>query len=364
MKILIVKASSLGDIIHTFSVVGYLHQKFPKAQIDWIVESSFADVVEAHPFVNRVYRVETKKWRKGRKWKAFWQVRKELRQNRYDVVFDLQGNFKSGLTTLQTKTKDKVGFGFKTVSEWPNLFVTNVKMNPPKGQNIREDYLYLVQNYFGDNEKYQDGGVRLSLSFEQAKQIQSLLSHPALTNGKKVMVCPGSAWPNKQMTTLALRDFLHKVQEDTNCCYLLVWGNDSERKMAREIHRGFQENSVIVDRLEIAVLQNLMDQLDLVIAMDSLPLHLAGTTSTPTFSIFGPSSAIKYRPIGRHHHSFQGSCPYQKIFEKRCPLLRTCPTGACIRYLTGPEIFTNCELKNILAEVFDDYRYTDRESKF
>ena len=82
-----------------------------------------------------------------------------------------------------------------------------------------------------------------------------------------------------------------------------------------------------------------MASVDMVIAMDSLPLHLAGTTETPTFSIFGASSANKYKPKGKKHLAFQGTCPYKRTFERRCPVLRTCSTGACIRDLHGEELF-------------------------
>jgi len=343
-RILIVKTSALGDIIHAFPVAGYLHQKFPDAQIDWVVELPFAGLVEAHPLVKKIFPIETKKWRRGKEWQTFWQVRKQLRQHTYDSVFDLQGNFKSASITLQAKALKKVGFGKKTVPEWPNLLVTNFKADPPVGRNIREDYLSLVQTYFEDTFPYDDKGIKLKITSEQSCKIQQILSHSSLKQGKKVMVCPGSSWPNKQMNQQALIDLLKCFNRDTPCCFLLIWGNEWERKIAQNVHAALKTPSVVIDKLPIPVLQNLMDQLDLVIAMDSLPLHLAGTTSTPTFSVFGASLSHKYRPFGVQHSSFQGSCPYKKTFEKRCPILRTCKTGACIRTLSGADVFTSYAL--------------------
>jgi heptosyltransferase-1 len=95
----------------------------------------------------------------------------------------------------------------------------------------------------------------------------------------------------------------------------------------------------ILDRLPLPVLQNFMAAVDLVIAMDSLPLHLAATTSTATYGFFGPSLGLKYQPQGPQHHAFQGCCPYGQIFAKRCPALRTCPTGACLREANGEQLF-------------------------
>ena len=83
-----------------------------------------------------------------------------------------------------------------------------------------------------------------------------------------------------------------------------------------------------------------MAEMDLVLAVDSLTLHLAGTTSTKTFSVFGPSAA-EYQPEGERHQTYQGKCPYGRLFEKRCPVLRTCSTGACTRGIEGKQLFLN-----------------------
>jgi heptosyltransferase-1 len=80
-----------------------------------------------------------------------------------------------------------------------------------------------------------------------------------------------------------------------------------------------------------------MKGMDLVISMDSLPLHLAGSLNIPTFGVFGPSSAQKYNPSPSP--AFQAACPYNEVFMKRCPKLRTCPTGACLKNLEGDRLY-------------------------
>lgn len=342
MKILIIKTSSLGDIIHAFTTVQYLRSKFPSAQIDWVVEKPFAEIVKAHPAVNNVYCVDTKAWRKrffNREHIA--QIRsfvKNLRGHHYDVAFDLQGNSKSGLICFMTRAKAKVGFGSKTVSEWPNRLFTNQTFDPPPGNNIRSDNLFLAQSFFKDLFPFKDRGVLLKIQPEQQLYIQKILES---LNGKKakVMVCPGSAWKNKQVTREALADFLKRLQQHLDCYFLFIWGTPDEKKWVMELQALFSDTSVVLDRMPLPVLQNLMDKMDQVIAMDSLPLHLAGTTSVSTFSVFGPSLSAKYKPEGVQHLSLQGICPYGRTFVKRCPILRTCPTGSCIRDLSGQAIF-------------------------
>jgi heptosyltransferase-1 len=79
------------------------------------------------------------------------------------------------------------------------------------------------------------------------------------------------------------------------------------------------------------------------VGADSLPLHLAGWFSTPSFSLFGPSSDFYYAPKGDCHASWQGSCPYNITFVKRCPRLRSCETGACLRQAPDKSIKESLE---------------------
>jgi len=343
MKILIVKTSALGDIIHAFPTLQYLRHKFPEAQIDWIVEKPFAEIVQAHPDVNKTLLVDTRTWRNemfaATTWEEIRSFRKSLHQQEYDVVFDLQSNIKSGLLTFQTKAKDKVGFGKETVHESPNLFFTNKRWDPPRARNIREDYLFLAQSYFNDFETPAPQAVLFKLDARQQASLKMVLNLPCMAEKSKVMVCPGSAWRNKQLEKSALIDFLKLIRDQKQCHLVLAWGNSEEKLQAEELHAQFLGQSTILDRLSLPVLQNVMNRMELVIAVDSLPLHLAGTTSVKTFSVFGPSCADKFKPEGKKHQTFQGLCPYGRLFEKRCPVLRTCSTGACIKSITGQALY-------------------------
>lgn len=348
MRILIVKMSSLGDIIHIFPVLQYLKQIYPYATIDWVVERPFAELVRAHPLVNHVFCAQTKKWRsksfKGGVWQEIKHFYHELRQNTYDIVFDLQGNVKSAFISAFVKSAIKVGFGLFSVPEWPNRLVTNKCYNPPKGKNIREDYLFLVQSVFEDFTPVGNEGVQLNLTVQEKTQLEPVLKELQGIEGLKVLVCPGSNWANKQLSKETLQWFLHCLSKQLEVYFLFIWGNQEERSLSEALLARLPHQGAVVEKLSLPALQNLMTQVDLVLAMDSLPLHLAGTTSTPSYSVFGASSAHKYKPMGEQHKAYQGSCPYGKKFDKRCTLLRTCQTGACIKQLEGQQLFDHfCE---------------------
>lgn len=345
MKILIVKTSSLGDVIHSFGVLDYLKRRSSVTQIDWVVEQSCYSLIESHPLVDNTIIIDTKKWRSDFSLKEkivhFWQVRKKLRATHYDLVFDLQGNTKSGFITFLASATHKIGFGWRSVPEILNFFVTNMHYSLSPNNNIRSDYLSLVKNYFGDssNEDTCYGKINLEIDEDQQLSLYKMLTHQNLHAKKLVLVCYGSRWENKQLSTPSLVDFLHRFAADDDVAFIFTWADSNEQKIAINLHNHFCDNSIIAEKMSLPMLQHLMGRVDLVVAMDSLPLHLCGTTDTPSFSVFGPSSAQKYQPQGPQHHCLQGKCPEGITFDKRCARLRSCETGACLKNITGEQLY-------------------------
>lgn len=327
MHYLIVKTSAFGDIVQSYAVLEYLKERDPNCQIDWVVERRMADIVSNHPLVDRTILIDTHAWRKNLKnsLSDMKSAISNIRETRYDALFDLQSNVKSSLITLFAHAKDKVGFGFKTAHESMSSLVLSKKYNPPKGLNIREEYLYIVQSYFSDFTAVQP---------KTLLKVEKTLSIPSAN----WMVCPGSNWKNKQLTLETLTSFLEKCKVQYRPTYLFLCGSDDEKRVATLLMEKFP-GSELLFRPNLAELQNIMASMQIVISMDSLPLHFAATANVPTFSFFGPSSARKYAPHGALHGTFQGSCPYGETFEKRCTKLRTCPTGACLRSADSERLF-------------------------
>ncbi len=344
MKILIVKTSSLGDIVQAFPVISYIKKKFPESTIDWVVEEPFASLVSAHPAVDHTLIIDTKSWRKsffslGMQSKMLQSV-KRVRQDHYDVIFDLQGNVKSGVVTAFARGKAKVGFSRDSVTEWPNVLCTNKRFSTPEGLNVRSTYLHLVQSFFNDFGPVAFGTSPVVLKLSSAEQQQLNALHEDLKKRVKplVMVCHGSNWKNKQLTLEALSEFLKLLEVHLECDYAFGWGSEIEKGEAQSLKKEFN-TSLLLPKMSLPLLQHLMADMSLIIAMDSLPLHLSATTSTATFSVFGASLGERYAPCGEKHHFVQGSCPYGRSFNTRCPILRSCPTGACIRELSGKHLF-------------------------
>lgn len=337
-KFLIIKTSALGDILQTFPVVEYLRLKFPEAEIDWVVESRCASVVEAHPAICKVITIDTsflrKNWFHQKSWHILKNFKKELQKKRYEVIFDLQGNIKSGVITFLAKGEKKVGFGWKSAKEKPNVFATDIGVNPPFSLPIRQKYLNVIQSYFQDQEIFTGKSTSLLLSAQE--KIEEFSQKPLF------MVALGSKWENKKLSLETAEAFLQHISLSYDPYFLFVWESEKEKKEAEALSLLFPKSKVL-GKLSLSLWQAWMKKSDLVICVDSAALHLCATTETPSFSIFGPSLSSIYKPEQARHHSFQANCPYGARFQERCSLLRTCSTGACMKEISAEALFNAFE---------------------
>lgn len=327
MKALIVKLSSLGDIVQAMAAASYL--KGRGFHVTWVVDRQFAGLVAACPYVDKVIELPLHFWKRQAPGLAeLYEHYKRLRCDKYDLLFDLQGNCKSALVAAFCRAKYKIGFGKKTIAEWPALFACHFHFDPPSGLNIRDDYLHIVQSYFSDRSFYRSPPIRLRVTED--------LKTPFQTAHLKVIVAAGAQWTNKELRWETLLGLIQKLDRAFAIEWLFSSGSEREKSYADTLSQSVK----VARRLHLAPLahlQQVMLAADAVFAVDSLPLHLAGLGDVPSFAIFGPSLAAKFAPLSST--TFQGSCPYGESFSKRCSKLRTCQTGACIKDIDLGELY-------------------------
>jgi heptosyltransferase-1 len=162
MRVLIVKISALGDVIHALPALAWLKSADPEMEIDWLVEEGFAPLLDGHPLLRRVHRLGLKHWRRqgwGASLKGVRQVLQLLREQNYDLVLDLQGNSKSGLFTLFSGAAKRYGFGRDGVREWPNLLATNRKVTlEPEDHHISDRSLAVARAAFPEGTEAPSAG--------------------------------------------------------------------------------------------------------------------------------------------------------------------------------------------------------------
>lgn len=338
MRITIVKCSSLGDIVQALPVAAFLKKTLPGVTLAWVCEQSFASLVSSCSQIDDVLTIDSKLWRKKwlskESWRNFFCCFSTLRSHKSDLVIDLQGNTKSALITAILPSARKVGFGKKNIAERPALWVTHEQYHPPAGGNIRLDYLLLAAHAIGlqevDHELF---SIELKAADQRQDQLHAMIYEKRKEGKGIALIAPFSFWPNKQLADQQIKTFILHLQNRHNLFSFLLWGSEEEKKKALLLAEA-TGSALLPSKYSAAQLQQIIALADLLIAMDSLPLHLAAATNTPTYSFFGPSLASKYAPLGSRRHGYlQGSCPYGLAFDKRCPKLRSCASGACLKTL-------------------------------
>lgn len=342
MKILIVKTSAIGDVIHTLPIIEELKKRYPTAEIDWVVEKSCFDFLTAHSALSRVLLADMKSWRKKLWKKAIWKEMayflKRLRHVHYDLLFDFQGNTKSALVTWFARAQTKVGFGWHSLPEKLNYFVTHTHYDVPAQVKAHHRYLSLLEAYFRDTGCRKKEGYAFELTEVEKVLVCQFKAQPLMQHSLRLMIAFGSKWKNKKLDDATLKAFLNKIQQKYEAHFFFPYGNEEEKEFAESLHGLFPETSHVMEALSLQAWRACMMEVDGVIAMDSAALHLCATTKTPSFSFFGPTASVIYKPEGEHHLAIQGACPYGKTFEVRCPLLRSCATGACLKELPVDQI--------------------------
>ena len=239
--------------------------------------------------------------------------------------------------TFLCKAKDKVGFGKKSVAEWPNLLMTRIRFEIDPTLQIVRQYISLVKSYFQDKEEEIFSPHILNIGNQDIPE--GLFARETF---KQIMVCPGSNWMSKQLSEDILFSFLCKIEESYDPMFIFIWGSKKEEELATRLKEAFPR-SKIAGALPLSVWQALMLKMHCIVSVDSCALHLAALAHIPTFSIYGPSSSKVYKPEGDLNVAYQGGCPYGELFMKRCKLLRTCTTAACIKEIPSLSLMKSFE---------------------
>jgi heptosyltransferase I len=328
MRVLIVKTSALGDVIHALPVLDYLHQVAPGVEIDWVVEEPFLEVLAGNPQLTNVHTVRTKVWRKRpfapATWKEIGELKATLLERDYDLVFDIQGNFKSGLICSLTGTTQRIGFIKGEAREGLNLLFTNRRVPLRKvDYHVTEKYLRLVSVPFGkDYREMQLSGTIYTSPADDA-DAEALLA--TLSDGLVFLFHCGTTWVTKLWAKKSWIELGRQVLDSfPEATILLSWGNQEERAVATEVAKGIGPGARVIDRYPLKGLAAVMKKVDLVVAADTGPVHIAAAVGTPTVSIYRATNGKLTGPRGPQHTTLQSPMHCTKCARKQCDKDREC----------------------------------------
>ncbi|MEN8729286.1 MAG: lipopolysaccharide heptosyltransferase I [Desulfuromonadales bacterium] len=327
MKVLIVKVSALGDIVHALPVLAHLHAVQPDIVVDWLVESTFASLLEGHPLLRKAICLDTRGWRRQGSVAAVrgaCAVGRQLRDEKYDVVLDLQGNSKSGLFTWLSGARKRFGFDASQAREWLNTLATNYKVSIPREcHHISSRYLRIARVAFPGATDVPLCGP-LPVQQEAAQAISAMLEKHSLVRGKFLVAHYGTTWETKLWPLDRWIEFTRDQVVDKGRQLVLTWGNDVEKLAAERIYEACQSRAVIWPRGTMHELVALLAEARLVIGADTGPIHIAAAVGTPTVSLFRVTDSQRNGPPGDKHLRLQAPMDCSPCLRKSCDLDREC----------------------------------------
>lgn len=285
-RILLVKTSSMGDVIHNCPVVADLLKHYPNVVIDWLVEESFADIPKLHPKVNQVFTCAVRRWRRqllnGKTWQEIRQLKDHLASQPYDVVIDTQGLIKSAVMARWV-TGVKHGYDRNSIREpFASHFYQqrHTVMYQQHAVNRNRALVALSLGYPIPDDA-PDYGLSIT-SIEIDSSITANLAQPY------VMFLHGTSRDSKLWPTEYWIKLGHALEKQ-GLTLVLPWSNAAELTRAKLIQTALNQ-AIVLPKLSIVALAGIVGKAKAVVGVDTGLSHLATALNIPTIAIYTDSN--------------------------------------------------------------------------
>jgi len=330
MKVLLVKTSSLGDVLHALPAVTDAANAIPGIQFDWVVEAPFSEVPAWHPAVDRVIPVSIRRWRRAPfkalvsgEWSTF---RKALKALEYDLVLDAQGLIKSALITKMARGPK---YGLDRYS-------------------AREPLVSRLYDYPIRVEKGEHAIVRLRKLFAQAleypysdREADSGINSPPPLRGrdregvKTILFIHGTTWPTKHWPD-SYWVALARLVNGAGYRVMLPWGNEQERQRAEKIAAG--RDAAVLPKSSLTDLVTQFQQVDGMVCVDSGLAHLGAALKIPSVTLYGSTNPGLTGTWGVNQHHMTSSLTCSPCLKRVCQY----PPPGRGRDREGVEVYPPC----------------------
>jgi heptosyltransferase-1 len=308
VRVLIIKTSSLGDVIHTLPALTDAAHAIPGIRFDWVVEEGFAEIPSWHPAVDQVIPVAIRRWRKNvwqtiksGEWKAFKQ---RVRERKYDLVIDAQGLVKSAWLTRYVKAPVAGLDRYSAREGWASRFYDR-RLSVAVGQHAVERVRQLFAMALAYDLPEGIGNYGLDLDRLQLP--------PA---APYVVFLHGTTWATKHWPEAYWRELAERLgRSKLQVC--LPWGNPAEKDRAERIAQGLN-NCQVLPKLNLAGVARVLAAAKACVAVDTGLGHLAAALDVPTISLFGPTNPGLTGAYGRVQVHQASDFPCAPCLQKKC----------------------------------------------
>lgn len=335
MKFLIIRLSSLGDIVLTTPVIKALKERYPDAVVDFLVKKEYHNLLSVNPHLNRIITLDSNGVHKGLN--GLLKISKELRAGGYTHVIDLHGNLRSRIITSFLPGAKTLRYDKQVVKRRLILSGFKVKTRHTVGAYLAS----LLPLGIGMQEHLPNPSIYISKDEEDGAK--RFLAQAGISEGEVLIgIAPGARWPTKRWIEDGFIEIGRKAVKELGARVLIFGGPDEtdlSKRVAAEVGNkalsvagvaGLKETAALIKRCKVFV------------SNDSGPMHIATAVGTPVVAIFGPTvQGFGFSPLGE-------SVVVEKELKCRpCSLhgSSTCPKGhfECMKGITVSEVFDKVE---------------------
>jgi lipopolysaccharide heptosyltransferase I len=323
-KILIIKPSAWGDIVHTLPFLAAVSTRYPDAEIHWVVAKGLHTFLEGHPLLTKIWIMDKDGWRDFGRWrKSLTEInafRKDLKNEGFDLSIDLSGLLRSGLVTFAAGAKYRLGFSDS--DEGSPFFYTH-KIKGGEKIHAIDRYLKLANLIRCDTSK-------IKYPFAELPEISKLTN--SLPN-EFCIIAPSARkkanrWPAKRFGELAAR---------LPICSLVIAGiNDKE--IAEEVVQESNGKAInLAGKTNLKELVSLISKSSFFICNDTGPMHIAAALDIHVFALFGPANPSRTGPYGSKHTIIR-----KELACSPCYARKPCTTNnwRCMTDITVDEVLS------------------------
>jgi heptosyltransferase-1 len=329
-RIMIVKLSAIGDVVHTLPALNALRRHFTKAHIAWLVEETAADLVIGHPALDEVLISRRKTWIKGFNTNCRRQHLHDLidfigrlRRQRYDLVLDFQASLKGMVLIALARAQRKIGFGRGLAHQEHSYLVLNERIPAVSMETHALDRNLLMLQAIGVDCRQIE--YNLPITADHRRNVSQLQSEAGQRmDGPFAAINPMAQWESKLWFQRGFARVADHLQIDLGLPVVFT-GGPSDRPYIETIRSLMRTQAPnLAGRTDLLTLAALLQQAQLMITTDTGSMHIAAAVGTPTVALFGPTVPWRTGPYGQGHRVIQADRHCRPCFKRRCPYPESC----------------------------------------
>jgi heptosyltransferase I len=360
-KILLIKLSAVGDVVHTIPLLNKLRQRYPTARIDWLVTPAIAELLGHNPAITNVIEFPRDEW--SAPWRPAPYVSAArliavLRAAQYDLVLDLQGQLRSGVFAFTSGAPVRVGFDRPRAAVWkasPRKIPDDARRHAWQGAREGSFLAYthhveLPTLDIHPVERYLRFGVMLGLddkaadfSFpippEAGTRVDALLDYYEIAGAKLVVMAPGTNWETKQWRSEAFAEVARHFLDKKFAVVLI--GSGREHEVCAQVAALAPGAINLAGETTLPELAALIRRGTISISNDSGPMHLATALDRPVVAVFGPTDPIWAGPYRRDDAVLRADLPCSPCYLRQ--LSRCAHHHDCMKDVSASAVIERAE---------------------